>query len=307
MNILEAAGLTISMSLMVHLFLKRSKTLMELDEDLKKYKSFYHDIQLPLALLEQDKELAYQYLSNFRKDKKTSHFYSLENLESKLSQFVSVRYPQVKVSFKIDQEHVYFKGDLFRSLFNLVNNSVEAGAFNIKMSTKLENSLIKLTIEDDGSGFSKEILSNLKKGNSTSKKNGLGVGLGQLRKTVFESHGDLFVEESQSGACISISLLNLKSFEIIQIEDDLLTQKLWKTKFESLGLKLKQFATVPKNLNITNQFSLMFVDMFIQDTRLTTQQLSWIKSKSKNVYVTSGLPDHEIDGLPNIGKFISFS
>lgn len=135
-----------------------------------------------------------------------------------------------------------------RVLSNLINNSVESIRESGSIIIKLEsyNESITISIIDNGSGISSEILPKLmKKGETFGKKNGSGLGLYHAKETIEAFSGKLEIEsEFGKGTKVKITLPRAKTphwfleelkifnhSKIIIIDDDQSVHEIWKERF----------------------------------------------------------------------------
>lgn len=79
---------------------------------------------------------------------------------------------------------------LSRILSNLINNAIQAGAKNISISTREYSSQVSLTLSDDGSGMTPEVLAEIQAGTHESSA-GNGIGLSHARSAIQEAQGRL--------------------------------------------------------------------------------------------------------------------
>lgn len=85
-------------------------------------------------------------------------------------------------------------------ILNLINNSIDAinearrPVGNIKITTKLENNSIILSISDNGAGIKPEIKSKLFEMRFTTKQDGHGFGLATCAKILENHHGKIEIE-----------------------------------------------------------------------------------------------------------------
>lgn len=91
-------------------------------------------------------------------------------------------HPKVKVQFEppnVDIKALANKSNFKRLLSNLINNSVDAGATEIRIEIDRTNgALVALKVEDDGSGLPPEMFAKVfQKGFSFKKGHGTGLGL----------------------------------------------------------------------------------------------------------------------------------
>lgn len=87
-------------------------------------------------------------------------------------------------------EEIYLEADydrLKQVFVNLVKNSLEAGANNISISTKINKNKLLVVIKDDGYGISKENLNHLGELFFTTKSVGTGVGV-HFSKEIIKLH-----------------------------------------------------------------------------------------------------------------------
>lgn len=79
-----------------------------------------------------------------------------------------------------------------RVLINLVKNAAESvkntQSLTVKISTKFENGIVRLSIEDNGSGFAKAVLKHMFEPYVTTKVKGSGLGMAIVYNTI-EQHG----------------------------------------------------------------------------------------------------------------------
>lgn len=109
----------------------------------------------------------------------------------------------IRFEFDLDESNPIIEADrlqIEQVLLNLIRNAIEAYSecqFHsrpVKISTRLEGRRLLVTVADQGPGINKEQLTTLFEPFSTSKENGLGMGL-SISHTIIESHsGRLWVE-----------------------------------------------------------------------------------------------------------------
>ncbi|MBI4655215.1 MAG: sensor histidine kinase [Elusimicrobia bacterium] len=129
-------------------------------------------------------------------------------------------------------------------------NSVEAGADKVEISVGLNEKNVELKIKDNGKGIPKELLSDLgKKGRSSGKEDGSGLGLYHAKTNIERWGGRLTIEsEPNKGAEVTITLptvdksLNVKA---ILIDDDPLVRKNWEIAAKNAGVSLKAYKDPP--------------------------------------------------------------
>ena len=97
-------------------------------------------------------------------------------------------------------------------LFNLINNAMDAMkeiGGKILISTSKEDKMVKIVVEDNGSGISQEHLARIFDPFFTTKPVGKGTGLGlYMSKTIVEEHcgGQIMASNGAHGALFTIKL-----------------------------------------------------------------------------------------------------
>ena len=135
-------------------------------------------------------------LTDFNKFiKEISHLF--ENSGIKISTKLSKDLPQIKVDINMMRQ----------VLINLIQNAQDAMTNNIKKpiiqinTNKLKN-YIALSIEDNGPGFSMDILKKAFEPYVTTKSHGTGLGLAIVKKIIEEHEGIITIENIKSGGAI---------------------------------------------------------------------------------------------------------
>ncbi len=132
--------------------------------------------------------------------KEITHLF--ENSGIKITTKLSKTMPEIKIDINMMRQ----------VLINLIQNAQDAMAKNIKQSTiqistnKLKNDLF-LSIQDNGPGFSVDILKKAFEPYVTTKSHGTGLGLAIVKKIIEEHDGVITIENKKgSGANINIQL-----------------------------------------------------------------------------------------------------
>ncbi len=90
--------------------------------------------------------------------------------------------------------------DMSLHILDIAENSLRAGAKNIKIRLVEHYNCLTLEIEDDGNGIKEEILENVKNPFYTTKNHKrFGLGLALLQQAADEVGGDLKLTNGQSG------------------------------------------------------------------------------------------------------------
>ena len=100
------------------------------------------------------------------------------------------------------QDGAVFRTDpdlLKQVLFNLIKNSLEAGAKSIKLAFSLDKSGLKIRLEDDGRGIPEKIAAKIFKPYVSSKTKGMGLGLHIVLKVLKALNGKIELVSGVSG------------------------------------------------------------------------------------------------------------
>ena len=115
---------------------------------------------------------------------------------------------EIKLEFPLDI--ILIKGDseqLRRTFINLIRNSIQAEATQIKFFLNETNDSFEIYISDNGKGISEGDISKIFEPNFTTKKEGMGLGLSMAKRYLRSSSGDISVDKSSAeGTTIKISL-----------------------------------------------------------------------------------------------------
>lgn len=111
----------------------------------------------------------------------------------------------IKLSYDLIDDEIYLNADynrLTQVLINLLKNSIEAipqtKQGQISINEKINNNNITLTIEDNGSGMSKDLLTKMKEPFYTTKLKGTGLGV-SLSNQIIEAHNGTLDYKSKEG------------------------------------------------------------------------------------------------------------
>ena len=167
---------------------------------------------------------------------------------------------QFNCSFAPDSHFIFIYGNqsnFRRMISNLINNAVEA--FNGKEGTVdlrliLDGGYVKVVVRDNGKGIPKEVLDKINSSIAitSGKKNGSGIGLGQVRDTLQACNGNMLIESKiGKGTKITLTLpigktadwiaekIELNKEDIVVIlDDDSSIHGAWKSRFEPYELEL---------------------------------------------------------------------
>lgn len=136
-------------------------------------------------------------------------------LEEIVSNF-SLLFDSKKIDFIADipDDEIYINGDynrLNQVLLNIIKNSIEAKDENkksyIKLYTETNNKNIKIYIEDNGIGISKENLERVKEPFFTTKKTGTGLGIVLSNEIITAHKGKINYESEENvGTKVTVTI-----------------------------------------------------------------------------------------------------
>ena len=120
----------------------------------------------------------------------------------------------INLNLSIIDDEIFINGDynrLSQVLINIIKNSIEAmkADYNgkINITTKIKDKKYYLTVEDNGVGMDKEVLSNIKKPFYTTKKRGSGLGVSLIYEIVEAHNGKIeYSSEYGKGTKVTIQL-----------------------------------------------------------------------------------------------------
>ena len=135
----------------------------------------------------------------------------IEDVEKKLKFLLKEK--NISLINGVVDDEIYIDGDynrLSQVLINIIKNSTESISKEkkwIKISLKPSSSSVKIIIEDNGDGISRENLEKMKEPFFTTKKNGTGLGV-YLSREIIQAHNGTINYKSQcnKGTKVTISL-----------------------------------------------------------------------------------------------------
>jgi len=125
----------------------------------------------------------------------------------------------ININFKCNKSELFLNIDfeqISRAFFNLIKNSIDSihemlqktpnTNPKIDIAITLNNDYIKVTIEDNGIGFTKNNLKNIIKPYYTTKTKGTGLGLSIVTKIIYDHNGTIKFLQKNKGAIVEITL-----------------------------------------------------------------------------------------------------
>jgi two-component system, NtrC family, C4-dicarboxylate transport sensor histidine kinase DctB len=136
---------------------------------------------------------------------------SLQQVLEGTSLLLGDRLRSTKTAFLVDADDVYVIGDqgrLEQVFVNLIQNALDAmgAGGQINISIDVSGGVVNILICDNGPGISKEIRERLFQPFTTSKEDGVGLGLVICRDIITEFGGELNLSQTRTGTEFIISL-----------------------------------------------------------------------------------------------------
>ncbi|MDR0678199.1 MAG: PAS domain-containing sensor histidine kinase [Holosporaceae bacterium] len=163
--------------------------------------------------------------------------------------------PNIKFTFiKCDQSN------FGRMISNIINNAVEAlenesGIIDISFS--VEEQTVRIAVKDNGKGMPKEMVDKINHHFpvGTTKKNGHGLGFGQITNTIKRYDGQLFIESTEGKETIVTITFPLSEYPdwiadkitlykgnmVVILDDDPVILRTWKTLLKDYSKHLNLF------------------------------------------------------------------
>lgn len=115
----------------------------------------------------------------------------------------------IQLKFQISSELLMINGNfekLKRVLMNLILNAIEAmpqgGYLVISLNQNSDKKIVEIKIKDSGKGISQDMSHDLFEPFSSTKQQGLGLGLNICKEIVLKHGGDIFYENNQNQGTI---------------------------------------------------------------------------------------------------------
>ena len=218
------------------------------------------------------------------------------------------------------------KAEFFRSLSNILNNSIEAlskKGGTIYLQTGIVDQKVVLEIGDDGHGIPPEILKLLgEKGISYGKEDkasesGSGLGIYHAKKTVESFNGEFTIESVVGkGTVIKITLpiFSVESsvsqdneadfYEYVYIDNDKILQLVWERKASLKNIRLlilKSTSDFDKHLkNISKDKTRIYLDSDLGEGRMRGEEFAAILHEKgyKHLYIATSYDATMFSNLP---------
>lgn len=167
-----------------------------------------------LNLIEREADRGYRLVESMRNFSKPNRskmqIVDLDRLIRDIVELALLRAPQVSLAINIGKSARFAFGDpvqIEQVFLNIVRNSIEAMNLRgtIEIETRLKGDKVQIGVRDDGPGFSKESMATAFQPFSSSKADGMGLGLSICRSIIEQHGGKLLIVPSDRGAHLSFS------------------------------------------------------------------------------------------------------
>jgi two-component system sensor histidine kinase RegB len=103
------------------------------------------------------------------------------------------------------ESKIYFKDEVNYALGNILQNAIFYSNYEIKIFLKINNNEFKIKIEDDGEGFSRDVLDKLGEPYISKNKKGMGLGIFIAKNLIENMKGNIiFYNSTNNGAVVEI-------------------------------------------------------------------------------------------------------
>lgn len=137
---------------------------------------------------------------------------SIQVLLSEIKKAMVLLKPQANIDWPLvdsDLDHVFLEDNptLEQSLVSIILNAIDACQHKVNIELGINNSMLKISVIDDGLGFNQEVQSALGKDIATTKTSGLGIGLLLANAAIKKLRGTLqCINRPEGGGCVIVSL-----------------------------------------------------------------------------------------------------
>jgi len=113
-----------------------------------------------------------------------------------------------KIIFNFDnfdkESKIYFKDEVNYALGNIIQNAILYSKLEIKILLKINKNEFTIKIEDDGTGFSRDVLDKLGEPYISKNKKGMGLGIFIAKNLIENMRGSIIFYNSNDGAVVEI-------------------------------------------------------------------------------------------------------
>ena len=102
------------------------------------------------------------------------------------------------------ESKILFKDEVNYALGNIIQNAILYSKIEIKIFLKVNKSVFTIKIEDDGDGFSRDLLDKLGEPYISKNKKGMGLGIFIAKNLIENMKGNIIFYNSNNGAVVEI-------------------------------------------------------------------------------------------------------
>ena len=104
------------------------------------------------------------------------------------------------------ESKILFKDEVNYALGNIIQNAILYSKIEIKIFLKVNKSVFTIKIEDDGDGFSRDVLDKLGEPYISKNKKGMGLGIFIAKNLIENMKGNIiFYNSNNNGAVVEIN------------------------------------------------------------------------------------------------------
>jgi signal transduction histidine kinase len=235
------------------------------------------------------------------------------------------RLSNINIDFKTDggvfaMNAICNQTEFMRALSNMIDNSVEARVedktLSIAVSLHEISDKIRISVQDNGKGIPQDFIDRVfEEGFTSGKKHGSGLGLYQVKKSVEQWGGQIYIESTINvGTKVSINLkkserpewlvdsVNLHEHECIYVlDDEEYVYQLIKDKFDVYGKDVQYFKQIPDFVasldRIKNKKSLFFIDYDLKQDLKGLEVISKCNIADDAILLTGNYDDKQVQQL----------
>ncbi|MDR2395436.1 MAG: GHKL domain-containing protein [Endomicrobium sp.] len=253
-----------------------------------------------------------------------------------------------KVTFRytspMDKNKIFIKGyysDFCRMISNLINNGIEAigskeGIVDIKLSVK--DAKVEVKIRDSGLGMPQEMIDKIMEDKEigTTKKEGHGIGMGQIKSVLSEIKGEMRIKsktnfgsndevlalptgtevtlifpQSEIPEWIADKIILHKEDIVVVLDDDIIVHETWKERFQEYfeDIKIEYFSQAQDAINYINSKkrgrSFLLVDYELRDQGINgVEVIEECKMQNRSILVTKNIHAVRIKDFDKKSEFL---
>lgn len=244
----------------------------------------------------------------------------LESLNTQLEILVKEKKLQFKnrdnieIQFESINNHLLInmnQVDFYRSISNIINNSLEAieGTGLISISLTMNKGEAVIQIKDNGKGIPNHIIDKIGERGFTFEKNiknsGTGLGIYYARNVIESLNGRFIIQsELSKGTSIIITLpVIVSSYESILIDDDELVRIIWNNAAKKAGINFLSLSSIQEfnkiSYQLNKKFTKIYIDSELKD-EIKGEEFAKLlyEEKFENLYIATGHPPEKFLDKP---------